>query len=85
MQAAMGTPEAKRKADEVLESGEGNGSDAPVVKRMKVDGGSNGGAAEQAAAIKPKPAIDLSVLEKAKKALQLQKELKEKMKKLQVG
>jgi hypothetical protein len=33
---------------------------------------------------KPKPVLDLSVLEKAKKALALQKELKEKLKRLQV-
>jgi hypothetical protein len=47
-----------------------------------------GGATEEAAAKKPrsdgpaKPGLSLEALEKAKKALQMQKELKEKLKKL---
>lgn len=71
----MGTPEGKRKADAAVAADGGAGQDA---KKPRLE--SNGGAAAAPA----KPALDLSVIEKAKKALQLQKELKERMKKLQV-
>jgi hypothetical protein len=75
----MGTPEAKRPRTEdgVLPVDEA----AAKKARVGQDGADTSSAA---AAPKPKPAIDLSVVEKAKKALQLQKELKEKMKRLQV-
>ena len=62
--------EAKRKADEV--DGEANGADA--AKKQRMDNGAG-------AAAKPKPAIDLAKLQKAKLALQKQKELAEKLKK----
>lgn len=76
----MGTPEAKRPREEdgVLVV------DEAAAKKARV--GQDGAGSPSAAAVtKPKPAIDLSVVEKAKKALQLQKDLKEKMKRLQAA
>jgi U4/U6 small nuclear ribonucleoprotein PRP3 len=68
----MATPENKRKAsdpaDDVAEDGQ-------QAKRAKI-------VAQEDGAAKPKPALDLSVLEKAKKALEKQKELKEKLARL---
>lgn len=58
--------EAKRKADDEADQ---NGADG--AKRQRTDGD----------AAKPKPAIDLAKLQKAKLALQKQKELAEKLKK----
>lgn len=66
----MDASEGKRKADG--DASESNGVEG--AKRQRVDGSSS------AAVAKPKPAIDLSALAKAKEALQKAKELKERMK-----
>jgi len=70
----MGTPDNKRKASEHMDCASGAvHEDGQQSKRTKIV--SN----EDANIAKPKPAIDLSVLEKAKKALEKQKQLQEKL------
>lgn len=74
----MTTPENKRKAEElVAASGEDDADGQASSKKIRLNGADNGG--EPA---KPKPAVDMSVLEKAKKALEMQKALKEKLARL---
>lgn len=61
--------------------------DQSSSKKPKVEPSSNGDKSSTNGAGKPlpaKPAVSLDVLEKAKKALQLQKQLQEKLKKLPV-
>jgi hypothetical protein len=75
------TPELKRKAEDEA-SAQRDGEAATKKARVEGDVGQGQPASQPP---RPKPVIDLSVLEKAKRALQLQKELKEKMKALQQG
>ncbi|KAL4522820.1 hypothetical protein Ndes2526B_g00850 [Nannochloris sp. 'desiccata'] len=72
----MGTPENKRKASDHAGGASGTAEDGQQTKRAKIVQEEKDGVA------KPKPAINLSVLEKAKKALEKQKELKERLARL---
>jgi len=76
----MATPENKRKAEESSAKEEVD-NEVQDAKRLKLNGGASvSGLSGEA--MKPKPAVDMSVLEKAKKALQMQQGLKEKLARL---
>ncbi len=62
----------------------GSTEEQSPAKKPKTETPNNGGAAATNGSGPPKPAVSLDVLEKAKKALQLQKQLQEKLKKLPV-
>jgi U4/U6 small nuclear ribonucleoprotein PRP3 len=70
----MGTPDNKRKSFGHVGGASGAADDGQQAKRAKI--------VQEDGVAKPKPAVDLSVLEKAKKALEKQKELKEKLARL---
>lgn len=78
----MASTDNKRKAEDAAPEGDAAAADGQPIKKARP---SEEGVANGAAGAQPKPAVDLSVLAKARKALAMQGALKEKLQRLKAA